>query len=105
MNRKIVINRCHGGFGLSKEASEMYCAVRGIDPGQWNSEFDYYEGLAFVVVSRDDPDLVKVVEALGAKANGLFAKLKVVEIPADVEWEIKEYDGVEWVAEKHRTWS
>jgi hypothetical protein len=28
----------------------------------------------------------------------------VVEIPDGVEWEIAEYDGLEWVAEKHRTW-
>jgi hypothetical protein len=29
----------------------------------------------------------------------------VIEIPDDVEWEVEEYDGLEWVAEKHRTWS
>ena len=32
------------------------------------------------------------------------ANLKMVEIPDDVEWEIADYDGKEWVAEKHRTW-
>lgn len=26
------------------------------------------------------------------------------DIPDDVEWEIEEYDGLEWVSEKHRTW-
>jgi len=31
--------------------------------------------------------------------------LKIVDIPDGVEWEIEEYDGMEWVAEKHRTWS
>jgi len=30
--------------------------------------------------------------------------LKVVEIPDDVEWNVQEYDGNEWVAEKHRIW-
>lgn len=54
---------------------------------------------------RDDPVLVQVVEELGTKANGRHASLKVVEIPDDVEWQIEEYDGAEWVAEKHRTWS
>lgn len=39
------------------------------------------------------------------KASGGFASLKIVEIPDDVEWEICEYDGLEWVAEKHRKWS
>lgn len=54
---------------------------------------------------RNDPILVQIVEELGAEANGEHAKLKVVEIPDDVRWEIDEYDGVEHVAEVHRTWS
>jgi hypothetical protein len=54
--------------------------------------------------ARSDPMIVQVVEELGDKANGPHAKLKVVEIPDDVEWEIEEYDGAEWIAEKHRTW-
>jgi hypothetical protein len=29
----------------------------------------------------------------------------VVEIPDGIEWSIQEYDGLEWVAEKHRTWA
>ena len=56
-------------------------------------------------VARDDPYLVAVVEELGKRANGRHAELSVVEIPADVDWVIEEYDGKEWVAEKHRTWS
>jgi hypothetical protein len=38
-------------------------------------------------------------------ANGLHANLKIVEIPGDIEWLVQEYDGAEWIAEKHRTWS
>ena len=56
-------------------------------------------------VARDDPYLVQVVEELGARANGRHAELKVVEIPANVDWTIEEYDGNETVAEAHRTWS
>ncbi len=56
-------------------------------------------------MNRDDPILVQVVEELGRKANGVYATLKVVEIPDGVEWQIEEYDGAEWIAEKHRTWS
>lgn len=55
-------------------------------------------------LERNDPALVEVVEELGDKANGRCAKLSIVEIPNDVEWEISEYDGYEHVAEKHRTW-
>lgn len=54
---------------------------------------------------RDDPHLIQVVEELGDKANGRCADLKIVEIPDNVEWEIEEYDGNEWIAEKHQTWS
>ena len=56
-------------------------------------------------IARDDPLLIKVIRELGPAADGLHAELKIVEIPADVEWQIGEYDGNEWVAEKHRTWS
>ena len=55
-------------------------------------------------IERNDPDLVAVVEELGEKADGRHAKLKVVEIPDDVEWEIDEYDGLEHIAETHRVW-
>ncbi len=36
--------------------------------------------------------------------GGPHSELKVVEIPDDVEFFIKDYDGMEHVAEKHRTW-
>ena len=56
-------------------------------------------------IPRDNPDLVAVVEEIGKKANGYFAKLVVIEIPDDVEWEIHECEcGGEWIAEKHRCW-
>lgn len=92
--RKIVINTCYGGFGLSDEAESAYKELAGVsDPDWWYRDVD-----------RDDPYLVQVIEQLGERANGSFAELKVVEIPADVLWEIGEYDGVEWVAEQHRVW-
>jgi hypothetical protein len=56
-------------------------------------------------IERDDPALVQVVEELGDESGGGYAELSVVEIPDDVIWEIEEYDGKEWVAEQHRTWS
>ncbi len=55
-------------------------------------------------IPRDDPDLIKVVKNLKAKANGSCANLKIIKIPNDVKWEIEEYDGIELVAESHRTW-
>ena len=55
--------------------------------------------------TRAHSDIIEIVEKLGDRANGRFAKLKIIEIPDNVEWEIEEYDGMEWVSEKHRRWS
>jgi len=55
-------------------------------------------------LDRDDKTLVQVVKELGEDANGRHANLEVVEIPDDVKWCLEEYDGIEWVAEQHRTW-
>lgn len=55
-------------------------------------------------IDRTDEDLIKVVEELKEKANTMCSELKIIDIPDDVDWEIEEYDGAEWVSEKHRTW-
>jgi hypothetical protein len=55
-------------------------------------------------IPRDDPDLIQTIKELKKEANGPFASLKIVNVPDDVEWQIEEYDGLEWIAEKHRTW-
>lgn len=55
-------------------------------------------------IARDDPVLVAMVEEGDQNWVGQHASLKVVTIPDDVTWQIEEYDGMEWVAEVHRTW-
>ena len=91
----IVINDCYGGFGLSERAIKEYKKLAGITDGDFSDRN----------IARDDPYLVKIVRELGMGANGVHANLKIIEIPGDVKWDIAEYDGVEWVAEVHRTWS
>jgi len=93
---KVVINECHGGFDLSGEAMCSY-TERAKDP----HDLPLYAWH----IPRNDQNLIDVIEELGETSWGQFAKLKIVEIPDDVEWEIAEYDGVEWVAEKHRKWN
>jgi hypothetical protein len=137
---KIVINNCHGGFGLSEEAVVRLFELMGkpvwpektkygfnnyylvspeervtrisdddfydlpIDKRQEYNEACSSETFDERAIHRADPVLVQVVEELGEEAAGRFASLKIVEIPDDVDWEIEEYDGDEWVTEKRRTW-
>lgn len=112
---KIVINSCYGGFSLSEEAIELYLTKKGLEFSKEKSEFFSLVGYNYIVkdqehwydrdIERNDSVLVEVVEVLGEKANGRCADLKVVEIPDGVDWQVEEYDGNEWVAEVHRTWS
>lgn len=142
---KVVINSCHGGFGLSEKAVVRYCEIKG--QSLWVVPDEKYSALGIIHyrlvppedcvkeptaeewhnmtleqrtahntlcaeqnfydrdVARDDPVLIQVIEELGKDADGRHASLKIVEIPDDVEWQIEEYDGSEWIAEVHRTWS
>lgn len=94
--RKIVINTEYGGFNLSEKMVAMLNERKGKTLG----EYDYWE------IARDDSDLVAIVEELGSRtASGRYSSLKVVEIPDDVNWIVMDYDGLEWIAESHRTWS
>lgn len=114
--RKVVINARHGGFGVSKGAARQIRA-RGCEHGEDDPSLpDWREAAGKPLETerfygyghrdaRGCPTLVAVVEEMGKAAWGDHAELRVVEIPADVEWTIEEYDGREWIAEKHRTWA
>lgn len=54
---------------------------------------------------RSDPLLIQTVEELGEEANGAYAKLRVIEIPDGVSYEIDDYDGIESIHETHRSWA
>ncbi|NDB82523.1 MAG: hypothetical protein EB127_07255 [Alphaproteobacteria bacterium] len=114
--RRIVINIQYGGFGLSYKAKLLYLELAGIKytlESQTDRDTQIRLGNKVIVngseftgrhIARDDPALVNTVYQLGSDSSTEYATLKVVEIPSDVEWQIEEYDGREWVAEKHRTW-
>jgi len=84
--------------------TDLFTYTSTIDHGDRIYKFPDSGGFYGGNIPRDDPLLVEVVEELGENANGNFARLEIVEIPDDVDWEIDEYDGQEHVAEKHRTW-
>lgn len=112
--KKIVINSDYGGFGLSDKAVELLFELKkwklvrqDRDSGFTMFYKDSIEESNFFderELERDDPELVHVIKTLKKEASGRFASLKIVSIPDDVEWQIEEYDGREWVAEAHRTW-
>jgi hypothetical protein len=127
--RKIVINTTYGGFGLSTEAFEYLIKNKNWTVTRYNDDGSYVDNSAQLAETKDSrfsigsvfdfkyhfvdssdskirvhPDVIEVVEILGDKAGDQFATLRIVEIPEDVQWQIEEYDGLEWVAEKHRTW-
>ena len=118
---KVAINRCFGGFGISDEAFEKLLERKGIafDKVEKESTFlgatyyqaghagndEYYISNYDHCENRADPDLIAVIEEMGEKANSWAADIAIVEIPDDVKWHIHEYDGLEHVAEDHRTWS
>ena len=131
--KKLVINRCYGGFGLSEQAVKRYFEIIDkpifvdqersfglnyyyfCEPAEYHKLYeeakksgDYSKAndLYFCdyKLERDDPVLVQVVEELGEEANGGNANLAIVEIPDDIEYTIEEYDGAESVHEAHRVW-
>ncbi len=79
---KLVLNKCYGGFSLSRRAA------RALGLGYTYDDID-----------RADPQLVHLVERFGFEAvSGEHAHLRVVEMPPDIsDWEINEYDGYETV--------
>jgi hypothetical protein len=45
-----------------------------------------------------------MIDILKNRVEEIESYIEVLEIPDDVDWIVCEYDGVEWIAEKHRTW-
>lgn len=128
---KVVVNKCYGGYGLSDAAKLRLVGrcehIELMEPEKYYGDRDGWReklaadqtkaGLFGVVVhegkivldehdrgGRACPELVKVVEEMGAAANGRCADLHITEIPDGVNFIIDEYDGMEHVAEEHRTW-
>lgn len=107
---KVVINTDYGGFNLSGEAFAIIARANGWTRCTDDYGYDYLlddqgNRVEYWEIPRNNPGLVAAVETLGSKeAGGMYAALKIVEIPDDVDWYIEEYDGKEWIAERHRTW-
>ena len=119
MSQKIVINRCWGGFSLSRKAMLRLrelgdkTALEETDFGEvWKGDPNHevrkeqaWSGFCRDI-PRNDPLLIQVIEEMGVNAaSAQLAKLAIVKIPDGVEWVIDEYDGMEQVQEAHRSWA
>lgn len=86
-----------------QEGEDAFCIHYSTKPLKEDGTYEEYWSISDV--SRSDPLLVQVVEEMGEESNGDHAKLKIVEIPDGIEFEIDEYDGLETIDEAHRSWS
>lgn len=109
---KIVINKCFGGFSISRDAAILMAdngcerAKKELEESKKDGNFygyGYVDGMDGEY-DRESEHLVLAVETLKERANGSSADLKVVEIPDGVDYYIDYYDGVESIHENHRSW-
>tara|TARA_R100000750_G_C2343733_1_gene95361 strand:- start:1496 stop:2005 length:510 start_codon:yes stop_codon:yes gene_type:complete len=84
--QKIVFNTSYGGFTIPDFLLERLRKLTG-DPGVDKRYFN---------ANRDNPYLVQAVEELDEKTRKKYS-LDIEELPADAEWTIAEYDGLETV--------
>lgn len=92
------------------ESQWKTCPDYNIDPEGYKEYVEYEHKYNFDYfasdISRDDKDLIAVIEELGNKSSELEGSIHIVKIPDDVDWQIGFNDefGYEWVDEKHRSW-
>jgi hypothetical protein len=95
---EMVVNKCYGGYSLSRKAQVLLAERKGMtlveEDGWLYADLDTYD-LIYNIVPRNDPDLVEVVRELGDEANGECAKLKIVTI--DIGVDLDNRDGIETV--------
>jgi hypothetical protein len=89
----VLYNTCYGGFSVSRAAVKEYMKLRP-DVNYLCTERN---------VPRHDPDMVRVVQTLGERANGECARIAIKRIPVEYVgyYVIGEYDGMEDVMIKY----
>lgn len=100
---EIVINKCFGGFSVSKIIFDKFglkwdgCGF--LSNGDFGITDDNPEKY------RSNPRLIKAIKEVGCeKASGNVADLEIKEIPDGTDFTIEDYDGMESIHEKHRIW-
>lgn len=85
---KIVLNKNFGGFGITKAVYKKMRELFWLDEKQTDE------------LTRTDEKFVKAVEECEKK--GTSGDLRVIEIPDDMDWDIFDYDGYEYVYDVNR---
>ena len=85
--KKIILNKCFGGFGWSDAATKLYAARTGKFLNSYSWEED----------ERMDPGAVAMLEEMGSEfCSGDYARLEIEEFDDDLFIPmINEYDGSE----------
>jgi len=108
--KRVLINRCYGGFQVSNEGVILYEKKLGNTlyeaPNKWGEQELFTDPECknkhyfFGEEHRDEKTLLEVFDELGSeKFSADFSKIVVDEIPNDMEWYISEYDGMERIEE------
>ena len=120
---KIAVNKCFGGFSVTREVvdklrkkghkitviGEMYSDGSGPRKASFYEENYHLSNIDFGIDGDDynkhrcHTDLIEAIETT-KKPSGSMAEIEIVEIPDDVDWELDEYDGIETIREKSRSW-
>lgn len=114
---KIVLNKCHGGFGVSTEVFKYLIEKKNWVVGE-NGKicesdalgeryyFNYDMGCSDLEF-RSNPDLIEAIEHIGVdKASGAYSKLEIIYVPdwKEIELEITDYSGMEKLQEVSKCW-
>lgn len=87
---KVAINKCYGGFSISKECARWIENKYGLD---LSKEYGY--GAYYFDEKRHAKELIDAIETLGSKVcSGDYAKI-VLEYCDSGLYDIEEYDGYE----------
>ena len=87
---KVAINKCYGGFSISKECAEWIENKYGID---LSKEYNY--GAYYFDEKRHAKELIDAIETLGSKVcSGYCAKIVLEDCHSGL-YDIEEYDGFE----------
>jgi hypothetical protein len=102
---KVLINKCHGGYGISADALSMYADKKGLKYSVKNEYMPFLDladgtSLSSYNIERNDPTLIAVFEELGSEDfSGISANVAIVEVPDGAEYFVDEYDGLEDVSQ------